>query len=139
MRTGRSLWPGPAMSLRNRCRGSSTINERTFVGDRLRRLHGEAEVVGNLPGWLCSKFHPHGARQSEARDAASSEQFRRDDRTALDMVAKTDEVHASQFALLADDLERHSEAGIVDMLRQTSHRRGAASIQSCALAAALTS
>ena len=109
------------------------------MGDCLRHLHGEAEVVGNLPGWLCSKFHPHGAREFEARDAASSEHLRRDDRTALDMVAKTDEVHASQFALLADDLERHGQAGIVDMLRQTSHQHRAASIQSCALAAALTS
>jgi hypothetical protein len=71
------------------------------------------------------------------RDATSSEHRRRDYRNALAMVATTDEVLASQFALLAGDLEHQGQAWIAAMLRQASHRHKAAGIKSRALASAL--
>jgi hypothetical protein len=45
-------------------------------------------------------------REVTVRKAASSEKIRWDYRAALDMAAETEEIFASQLALLADELER---------------------------------
>jgi hypothetical protein len=65
-------------------------------------LASEPYVTGSAQCRIMS----HRTREVTVRKAASSEKIRWDYRAALDMAAETEEIFASQLALLADELER---------------------------------
>jgi hypothetical protein len=76
-------------------------------------------------------------REVTVRKAASSEKIRWDYRAALDMAAETEEIFASQLALLADELERQGQPATADLLQQACHRHRASSMINRALALSL--
>ena len=60
-----------------------------------------------------------------------------DYRDALEHSAQIEEVLASQFAMLADELERQGQNRVADLLRGASRHYRAASIKSRAIAASI--
>jgi hypothetical protein len=69
--------------------------------------------------------------------AAEVNQVTSDYKAALDKVAQVGEGIASEFARLADELDRQGQLETADMLLQASHYHRASSIRSRAIAASL--
>ena len=64
-------------------------------------------------------------------------QAHQDYRDALEHTAQIEEVLATQFAMLADELERQGQHRVADLLQGASRHHRAASIKSRAIAASI--
>ena len=71
------------------------------------------------------------------RDPARAQQSAAAYRQALESAVQIEDVVASHFALLADELERQGRPDIADMLQEASHYHQANSMMNRALMTAL--
>jgi hypothetical protein len=72
------------------------------------------------------------------RDPAKAQQSAAVYRQALESAVQIEDLVASHFALLADELERQGQSDIADMLQEASHYHRANSMMNRALMTALS-